>query len=170
MSDYSRLFDQWLSEYPGPGGAAPTYWYGLDSITHQANAVMAHLNRTMPDGWDGPAPVASGDAAADFIAPLRRAQIAVIYSPLGADLLHAGLTPAPEDSASLKLVVPTDLSLWPHPLDDRSRQLAPSAPYDLADPLQVAWDLRDTNRLDADQAVRAVKAALGSLRLRDQIA
>ncbi|MBC9819738.1 hypothetical protein [Terrabacter sp. MAHUQ-38] len=168
VSDYSRLFDQWVSEYPGPGGAAPTYWYGLDRVVEQAATVISHLDRERPVKWDGPSPMASGDAAADFIAPYRHSQMAVVYTPWGADLRRAGLTPAPEDSASLKLVVPTDMSVWPHPLDDRSRELAPNAPFALADPLQVAWDLHDTNKLDADQAANAVKRVLAELRSRDE--
>ena len=170
VSDYGRLFDHWLSEYPGPGGAAPTYWYGLNQLDEQVMAAMALLERERPTRWDPPSPVASGDAAADFIAPYRRSQLAVLYSPWGADLRRAGLTPAPEEAASLKLVVPTDPSVWPHLMDDRSKELAPNAPFPLADPMQVAWDLQESGRVDADQAVRAVRRVLGELRARDQMA
>lgn len=168
VSDYSRLFDQWVSTYPGPGGAAPTYWFGLDPLVDQVRPVISHLRRARPDQGNGPAPMASGDAAADLLAPYRRSQIAVVYSPWGADLTAAGLTPAPEETATLKLVVPTDTSIWPLPVDGRSTELAPHAPFPLADPLQVAWDLIDTGRPDADQAADAVKRALGDLRTRDQ--
>ena len=165
----THLIDHWLSTYPGPGGAAPTYWYGLDNIVDQAMAVHAHLDRAaLSSSTQAVTPVVSGDAAADFIAPYRRSQLAVIYSRSGVDLSPLGLTPASREHATLKLVVPMDASVWPHPVDDRSRELAPNAPFALADPLQVAWDLLESDGHDADQAAAAVKSALVALRTGDR--
>lgn len=168
VGDYNGLFDRWLSTYPGPGGAAPTYWYGLTTIAEQAEAAIRHLQSARPHADGAHTPVVSGDAAADFLAPVRRSQIAVIYAPSGVNLSPVGLTPAPEEAATLKLVVPSDTSLWPSPLDNRSREMAPNAPFPLADPVQVTWDLLDSGRPDADQAAAAVRRALGEIRARDQ--
>lgn len=164
VTNMARLVDRWLTTYPGPGGAAPTYWFGLDNITDQAVAVQTHLERTRAESATSATPVVSGDAAADFIAPYRRSQLAVVYAPSGADLSSLGLTPALRNDATLKLVAPLDASVWPHPIDDRSRQLAPGAPFELADPLQVAWDLKESGRPDSDQASAAVTRALLSLK------
>lgn len=163
VSNSQRLLSTWLTNYPGPGGSAPTYWYGLDSLANQTYRVIEHLSRL----GDAPSPIASGDAAADLIAPYRRSRIAVIYAAQGADLAEAGLTPAPEDSATLKLVVPTDQSVWPSD-DNRSVDLASGAPIRLADPLQVMWDLQTLGGPDADQAVEAVRRVFLDLRARDR--
>lgn len=163
-----RLIDSWLTTYPGPGGAAPTYWLGLDAVVNQAGTACSYIERSAQESTALRGPVVSGDAAADFVAPVRRSQLAVVYSATGVDLTSVGFTPAPRQDATLKLVVPTDVSVWPHPRDDRSRELAPSAPYQLADPLQVAWDLLDSETPDADQAADAVTAALLKLREQDQ--
>lgn len=130
-------------------------------------SVLRHLDKVRPCTPLAATPVASGDAASDLFAPYRRSQLAVIYSPWGADLSLAGLTQAPKEGASLKLVVPMDTSVWPHRRDDRSRELASDAPFALADPLQIMWDLLDSDRPDADQAVAAVKRALMELKSRD---
>lgn len=181
VTDFRSLFHDWLQTYPGPGGAAPTYWFGLDGLTDQVILATRALERARPtpgrhsprphpqnppdDDVDRAQPIASGDAAADLIAPTRRSQIAVVYAPWGGDLGRAGLTPAARQTATLKLIVPEDPSVWPSPEDDLSRRLAPGAPFPIADPVQVAWDIASEPRPDADQAIGAIEREL--LRLRN---
>lgn len=166
--DRASLIDSWLQTYPGPGGAAPTYWLGLDNIGEQAQTAWKYIDQTLGKSGVSRGPVVSGDSAADFIAPYRRSQLAVIYSPRGVDLTPAGFTPSPRHNASLKLVIPTDPSVWPDPRDDPSSALAPNAPFPLADPLQVAWDLLRSSTPDADQAAGAVTRALLDLQTRNR--
>lgn len=217
VTNFDKLLSDWIESYPGPGGLAPTYWYGLDRLSEQTRKALdaippiptsfdhwhepgwsnprGHEHASSAHGGDqhgfeehgfeepglkehrpGPAspnyrasramrqPVVSGDAAADLIAPYRRGQVAVIYSPVGVDLTAAGLTPSARQDATLKLVVPEDESIFPHPVDNLAAKLAPQAPYRLADPVQVMWDLLDDDRTDADQAADAVKRSFAKVR------
>ena len=164
--DRAHQVDSWLNTYPGPGGASPTYWLGLDTIREQAQAAWTYIDRTLGSEEASHGAIVSGDAAADFIAPYRRSHLAVIYSSRGVDLTDAGFTPSPRQHATLQLIVPTDPSVWPHPYDDPSLKLAPNAPFPIADPLQVAWDLLRSSTPDADQAARAVVHALLNMRSR----
>lgn len=163
-----RLAEHWMQSYPGPGGAAPTYWLSLETVVQQARAACEHIEKQEPRRVERHLPVVSADAAADLIAPSRHSRLAVVYCDRGADLTGAGFTPAPREHATLQLVVPSDISVWPHPVDDPSMYLAPNAPYQLADPLQVAWDLLDSGTLDADQAAGSVLDSLFTLRERGQ--
>lgn len=151
VSSWDNLLDRWLDTYPGPGGVT-TYWFGLDAISHQASQVVEALTAERQD--DHSAPVVSGDAAAEFIAPYSRPQRAVVYSRWGADLNGAGLTPVGPDEATLELIVPEDNSMWPR---SDSRPLGIKAPFGIADPIQVIWDLQRAPGMDSDQAADAVR-------------
>ena len=156
VGDWDGLLAKWLVTYPGPGGVT-TYWYGLDSVEEQVVAALRELETRLQGS--GRAPVVSGDAAADQMSPWRRPQRAVIYSEVGADLAHAGLTPSGPEEATLALVVPEDPSVWPADSEWLNR-FAPGAPFPLADPVQVIWDLTRATGADRDQAADALRGAL----------
>lgn len=160
VTSWDDLLDRWLGTYPGPGGVT-TYWFGLDVVSEQANQVVKALLAERQDNHS--APVVSGDAAAEFIAPYRRPQRAVVYSRWGADLSSAALTPVGPDEATLELTVPEDGSVWPR-LDPRSVDLSLKAPFRIADPIQVIWDLQQAPGMDSEQAADAVRAVV-----RDQV-
>lgn len=153
--EWNALLDHWLDTYPGPGGVT-TYWYGLDTVEVQAREVIKLLSKSTPHANN--LPVASADAAAEFIAPYRRPLRALIYSKIGADLQPLGLTPAQESASTLALVVPDDSSVWPRL--EQLHWLHPDAPFGIADPVQVIWDLLQAPGSDADQAAQAVRARL----------
>lgn len=176
--NYDRLMQHWLDTYPGPAGVT-TYWYHLDSIRHQTAIAVEALRRASTvatHGSDAGNPVVSGDAAADYLAPYRRSVFAVVYCAWGGDLEAAGFIPAAPASATLRLVIPEDRSMWPQTgdhsdshagedlgegvRDDMTARLAPGAPYPIADPLQVIWDLAHGPGPDADQAAGALKSAV----------
>lgn len=170
-SDYQGLMRHWLDTYPGPGGVT-TYWYHLDSIREQTALAVEALRRasiTVGRDLEPADPVVSGDAAADYLAPYRRSVFGIVYSGVGGDLEAAGFTPAAPRSATLRLIVPEDHSMWPWPGDDGHHRggddpgedvvgaLAPGAPYPIADPMQVIWDVAHGPGPDADQAADALK-------------
>jgi len=143
IADRRALVTWWLDTYPGPGGIT-TYWFGLTPPVEQARAVVRHLQPT------GQVAV-SGDVAADLVAPWRRPQRAVVYAAAGdarapRDVTAAGLTPSGAQEATLELVVPGDLGMFPP-------SAWPDASMPLADALQVAWDVRRAPGPDADQAL-----------------
>jgi DNA-binding Lrp family transcriptional regulator len=143
IPDFSALVSHWLRTYPGPGGVT-TYWYGLSSPADQASAAVGALSdRAM----------ISADVAADLLAPWARPHRAVVYARVGTDLSVAGLTPAPADQATLVLTVPADQGVWAYPTRSRSG-------IALADPLQVLWDLTQTDSPDTSQATAHLLAWL----------
>jgi len=148
--DWDALCDWWLAHYPGPGGVT-TWWSGLAAPLAQAAAAVRTLG-----GQAGP--VLSGDVAADLLAPWRRPALAVVYARGGADLAAANLTLVPSsDGATLALVVPEDLTVWPtEPVtrDWEGRRLA------VADALQVLYDLRRSPGPDAAEAAARWRARL----------
>lgn len=119
--DFDLLANEFLASYAGPGGVT-VGWFSLEPVIKQAQSVLASHPETL----------LSADAAADQIAPWRLPRTAVVYSPKGLDLSQLGFTEAPAESATLKLVVPSDPHLW---------QLAGGTKANLADGLQVAYDL-----------------------------
>lgn len=156
VTSWDDLLDRWLETYPSPGGVT-TYWFGLDAISEQASQVVEALRAEHQDHHTPP--VVSGDAAAEFIAPCRRPQRAVVYSRWGADLNSAGLTPVGPDEATLEFTVPEDGSIWPR-LDPRTVDLSLKAPFRIADPIQVIWDLQQAPGMDGEQAANAVRAVV----------
>jgi hypothetical protein len=140
--DFDRLLRLWLDRYPGPGGIS-TYWYGLESPHDQAEAAVRVLSRRRRSRAEALA-VVSGDVAADLIAPWRSPLRAVVYARSGADLSAAGLAPAGHEEATLELVVPRDLGVWP------MRPRADVLP--LADEIQILWDLRRSPGPDSVEA------------------
>jgi hypothetical protein len=66
------------------------------------------------------------------------------------------MTPVGPDEATVELIVPEDGSVWPR-FDSKLAKLAAAAPFTVADPIQVIWDLRRAPGMDGDQAADAVR-------------
>ncbi|MFD0969800.1 helix-turn-helix domain-containing protein [Plantactinospora endophytica] len=150
IRDLDRLLGWWLAEYPGPGGLS-TYWYSLDPALVQARAMLEQVDTVtrMTDALDQPTAVLSGDVAADFIAPWRAPNRAVVYARIGVDPAEAGFVPASEEDATLEFVVPRDPGVWPLGVPVTSQR---DAPLPLADPLQIVWDVHRAPGADAEEA------------------
>ncbi|MDR0481690.1 MAG: hypothetical protein LBH13_00795 [Cellulomonadaceae bacterium] len=150
---WHTLLDWWLNTYPGPGGTA-SYWYSLDPVTVQSENALGAL---------GDNAVVSGDIAADLLAPWRRPTRATIYSPQGANLAEHGFTPTSNRSdATLTLISPRDEGLY-LPASWRVGNT------NLADPIQVLYDIHLHNSGDASDAAKTlVEALMGRHRQRWQ--
>lgn len=148
-ADWDALLARFMQTYPGAGGVT-TYWYGLNPLRAQVLAASDLLESTT--SVKAPQIGVSADPAAEYIAAWRQPQRAVIYCQQGADLHKAGLVPASPSEATLLLTVPKDISVWAQVGDD-TNQLAPGAPFKIANPIQVMWDVANGPALDSDQAV-----------------
>ncbi|MGH3500322.1 MAG: MarR family transcriptional regulator [Nocardioidaceae bacterium] len=152
---WDELLDDWLSTYPGPGGLTG-YWYGLEPVVGQAEAVVSHLVQTAAVGDAGPVAVVSGDVAADRVAPWRDPRRAVVYARSGSDLSGLGFTPSGEAEATLEVIVPRDPGVWPAPgAGDGSGDMG-----GLADPVQVLWDVHRGEGPDVAEAADRVRGWL----------
>ena len=172
-SDWDGLLNHFFATYPGPGGTT-TYWYGLEDPRTTAQQVLDHLDTfaltdepQQPDrahassaGNAIPAsasvgPALSGLAALDLVAHWVRPTYGIVYPRLGADLQQLGLTPAPPEQATLHLVVPADPGVWPvrgsWPKLDEAQ---------VADPVQILWDVSQAPAVDADQAMHKLRSTL----------
>ncbi|MEP7370211.1 MAG: winged helix-turn-helix transcriptional regulator [Dermatophilaceae bacterium] len=159
-TDLRVLLNEWLAAYPGPRGIS-TYWYGLDPLDQQTQAAVSLLEGRADQQGASRQPVVSGDAAADLIAPWRRPVRAIIYAAHGADLTPLGLTPATPDEATVEVAVPKDQLVWPSPAArGLLHHLKPSPLFELADPFQIIYDLRQAPGVDADQAAHHVELAV----------
>lgn len=138
--DEELTLSAWLKQYPGPGGVT-TYWTGLEDPWSQT---LAALRMLPPDA------VVSGDPGADIIAPWRQPVQAVIYAAKLNDLMPAGLVQVgTRPQASLVTCAPDDRTVWP-------TQALPARfggrDIQIADPLQVLWDVLTVNDSDSEQA------------------
>lgn len=102
----TQLLNDWVAEYPGPGGAA-FGWYSLDSTVSQTLQAydIAQLSGTHP--------LISGDVAADELTPWRLPERGLLYLQAPLNLEDDGFVPAPLEEATLITVVPRDRTLWP---------------------------------------------------------
>lgn len=140
------LLEDYLADYPGPGGAT-TYWYGADPVlTQAATAVEYCTDRGVPV-------LLSGDAAADVYAPWRLPAQAVLYVPEFVDLTTAGFGPATDEAHTLAVTVPADPTLW------RTAAVA-GEPALLADPLIAVHDVLHSSGADAHEAAEHLLAAI----------
>lgn len=146
-SDWERLFDWWLANYPAPGGVT-SYWCSLDDIATQARkAVQAIPPHAQP--------VVSGDAAADMLAPWRRPNRSTIYARTGAALAEAGFVAVGSlEEASLVLCAPADPGVW------LPRSWVVRNGLSVADPLQIAYDIARGPDSDRAEAVEHLRSAL----------
>ena len=104
--DIPELADWLVERYPKEPLLATT-WATLDPPVRAAETVSRRLDDV------GVRHAASGDVAADRIAPWARPATAWLWVAAPADLQPAGLTPAPADAATVTLAVSED----PHLLD-----------------------------------------------------
>jgi len=132
---------QWLAEQPSPGRTATT-WLGLDDPAPTATSVAGWLSARNVNY------ALSGDVAVDLLAPWARPTRALVYVDQALDLTPMGLTPAPQDTATLELVVPDD----PYVLRD-ARRLIPSDLV-IAHPWRVWADTVARGNTDAAEALR----------------
>ena len=100
-----ELLAEYLTAYPGPGGAV-TDWYGLDPVIAQATAAADFCTRQEV------AVLVSGDATADVYAPWRLSTRAMLYTDRFVDLSAAGISPATEAEHTLAVQIPADPTLW----------------------------------------------------------
>lgn len=147
LRDVHHAAEHFLSEYPGAQGIAQ-YWYGLDSVTQQAERVM-RLDRQL---------LLSGDVGADHFAPWRTPRSAVIYAREGLDLAPLGFAESERERATLIATVPADPTIWPI-VRAYSRTESPSQ---VVDPLLCAYDVRQSGGSDADEAITRIIDSLAA--------
>lgn len=136
------LIRYWLDRYPGPGGIT-TRWYSPQPLA-DATAAAAKAAETA-----GAGPALSSDLAADQLAPWGRPSRARLYVRRMVNLADAGLVRTPDDEATtLELVVADDPTAWQANPDTAT---VAGRPVELAEPLQVAWDVANTGNIDAAQ-------------------
>lgn len=147
-ADWDGLVNWWLAHYRGPAGVT-SYWYSLDDVATQAARVLQVLA-----GVPEAAPVVSGDAAADLLAPWRRPEYLTVYVKAATSLASAGFVPVGSPvEATLTLCAAKDPGVWlPEPW------IIGGVP--VADPLQVAHDLTSSPAVDSDEAVAQLWQAL----------
>ncbi len=147
-ADWEGLAHWWLANYRGPAGVT-SYWYSLDDVATQTARALQVLA-----GVPGSAPVVSGDAAADLLAPWRRPEYLSVYVKAATSLAAAGFVAVGSPAeATLTLCAAKDPGVWlPQPWV--------IADVPLADPLQVAHDLTSSPAVDSDEAVSQLWQAL----------
>jgi len=128
--DAAALWDAFLTEYPGPGGVR-THWYSRLPLARQTQVLRPHA-------------LLSADGGSDVVAPWRTPVRAVAYAADPLDMEALGFTPATAEEATVDLVMPADRTIF-----------ATAAAWDLgvADPLLIAWDLRDVGGNDVEEAI-----------------
>lgn len=148
VSDRAGAFSWWLANYPGPGGIE-THWFGTDPISEQAYRAYAALDQ------ERARPLLSGDVAADLVVPWRSPRRATLYALRGADLSEAGLTPSDNSAATLTLVLPQDLGVWPVSKSPVLVEMRGHGALARANAFQVLYDLSRSPGPDADEATEA---------------
>jgi DNA-binding Lrp family transcriptional regulator len=120
----------WVSGYRGPSGLV-SHWYSLDDAWTTTDRLMSAASSDA---------VVSGATAADVLAPWLAPDRAVIYSTAGIDP-PAGLVAVDraQDAVATTIVTADRDLYWHHP--DASAASPTGLPIQLADPLQVLWDL-----------------------------
>jgi hypothetical protein len=133
-ADPQLLWDAFLMEYPGAQGVR-THWYSRLPFVRQCELLRPHARL-------------SADAGADAIAPWRTPVRAVAYAAEPIDMEALGFSPATAEEATVDMVIPADRTVF-----------ATSAAWGLevADPLIVAWDLRDVGGNDAEEAIAQLR-------------
>lgn len=140
VADWDEALSLWVARYPGPGGVT-TYWAGLDDPWSQALAALDALPASS---------VVSGDLGADLLAPWRQPQRATIYAPALHDLTRTGLVQVGSPTeATLLVCIPADPSVWPAEAIARTSH---GRKINVADPIQVLWDIRADHDADSAQA------------------
>lgn len=128
------LWNAFFEEYPGAQGAR-THWYSRRPFATQCDQLRDFS-------------LLSADGGADAIAPWRHPTHIVAYAQETPDLDAIGFSPATVGIATVDLVMPADPTVF---ATARAWELG------VADPLLVAWDLRDVGGNDALEAVDQVE-------------
>lgn len=128
--DPDRLWETFLTNYPGAQGVR-TYWYSRQPFARQYEVLR-------------PLALLSADAGSDLIAPWRTPVRAVAYASEPVDMETLGFSPATAEEATVDLVIPADRTVF---------ATATAWGLGTADPLLVAWDLRDVGGNDAEEAI-----------------
>lgn len=158
LNSVEQSLDDWVSNYPGPGGLAAN-WYHLDPVTTQAQLVT-----NIADELEIPA-LQSGDIAAQEYAPWRLPTFGVAYSSESIDLSVVEFTPATSDESTFKLQIPIDKSIWP--VANWYHAQKNDAVTTLADPILAMWDLVHSPGPDSSDAASSLRSAIvnGELRV-----
>lgn len=142
------LLDAFVSHYRGPGGSEQ-HFYTVGSLEDAFTELAEAHGRTRGE------PVSlSGDLAADRIAPWRRPETLLVYtpSPLPADEISLVDALGPDD-ANVIIRNPADRSLFG--VDPIGSGL-----LRLVDPTQIIWDLLNQGGSDRQEAADKVTAWL----------
>lgn len=133
-ADPQLLWDAFLTEYPGAQGVR-THWYSRLPFVRQCELLRPYV-------------LLSADAGADAIAPWRTPVRAVAYVAEPVDMEVLGFSPATAEEATVDVVIPADRTVF-----------ATAAAWGLeaADPLLIAWDLRDVGGNDAEEAIAQLR-------------
>jgi DNA-binding transcriptional ArsR family regulator len=149
--NWNALLDCFLAEYPGPGGSA-RYCYSLQPPAHAAVLVAA------AGGQDA---AISADVGPDILRPMRRPAAVIVYSRRLTDISELGLVEAQgEHDANVIIRMPADRSVFPVP--GLAARLY-DADVQLAEPVQMIWDL---NHLGGDDRAEAAEELREWLRTR----
>ena len=135
-TDPGQLWDMFLAEYPGAGGVR-THWYSRQPFIRQCELLRPHA-------------LLSADAGSDTIAPWRTPVRSVVYAAEPLDMEKLGFTPAVASEATVDLVMPADCTIF---VTARAWGLP-----GVADPLVVAWDLRDIGGNDFEEAITHLRS------------
>ncbi|MGV0792118.1 hypothetical protein [Mycolicibacterium sp. XJ1819] len=104
--DARREFLDELAAVPADGGLIETYWYGTDPVTEQVrNAIRLGAELTVRV-------LASGEVAADVLAPWRVPRSGLVYAEELVDLNVFGMVEATPEEATLTVRVPADPTVW----------------------------------------------------------
>lgn len=123
-------------------GLVETYWYSIDPVVDQVRAVIAL-------GEELAVPVlASGEVAADVLAPWRVPARALVYAAELLDLVDLDLVASTAAEATLTVRVPSDATIWSTAKWWRTGAGGVSTDIPTVDPVVVLEDLSASGDLD----------------------
>ena len=142
------LLEQWLADYPGPGGHE-FGWFSLAPISEQVAAAVDTMGAANSD------PLVSGDVAVDILAPWAPPTRGLVYAHSPIELPRNEFVPAPLEESTLVARIPQDPTVW-RTAQWHSSHTQPHA-LPCTDPLIVLWDLHSSNSTDSDQAAATLR-------------
>lgn len=152
-TDLELLLDTWLAHYPGPGGIV-TRWFSPDV----PRAVAAAVDHADSEGFG---PLLSGEFAADHLAPFALPTTAVLYADDVLDLTQPGLVRTPDpDTAVLTVIAAEDPTLRPPADQQPTEATVAGTTCQVADYLQVLWDVTRSRSVDAPQQAAHLRSRL----------
>ncbi len=145
--DSAALLDRFLGEYPGPQGAE-RYYYG-DVDLYSVAAWLSASYRV--------AIAISADVGPDLVAPWRIPTTLIVYAqPTVRMPPDAGLVAVPSiGAANVVQIFPKDQSVFPR--SSFLRAAAAHGDIQLADPVQMIWDLGRLGGEDRDHAAHEMR-------------